>query len=371
MGQILLKSQNIGTTLVSNSFIDNYIPQMNEAQIKVYLYLLRCIGANMPVSVPSIADNFNYIENDVLRSLRSLDAMGLISVELDPQKGGEEAIRSIFVNDCVEWGPRRTQNLQSGMGSSSVKASEPVTDHGLVIPPMVSATSHFFTAEQLTQFKERSDVQRLIYVAEQLLGKTLSADEMNTLLYIFENLGFPVELIEFLVEHCVSCGGKNIKYIETVALEWHKKGITDLQSARLCVGAGRHYKDGYKVLKALGITNRSLISDDMAYVNKWLDDYGMQLEVVLEACSRTIKTINKPSLAYTDGILSKWNKNGVKRMEEIKAADEAFAASRKSAEETKKALQPQGSRNRFKNFDERDDDMDALTREILEKQKPI
>jgi DnaD/phage-associated family protein len=104
----------------------------------------------------------------------------------------------------------------------------------------------------------------------------------------------------------------------------------------------------------------------MAYINKWIDEYKMEMDVILEACSRTIRSINKPSLAYTDGILSKWNMSGVTKFEDIKAADDAFAASKAAG---KPASRP--TKNKFKNFEERDSDMDALTKEILAKQKPI
>ncbi len=39
------------------------------------------------------------------------------------------------------------------------------------------------------------------------------------------------DLIEYLVEYCVSRGRKSMRYIETVALAWAKDGITTVEMA--------------------------------------------------------------------------------------------------------------------------------------------
>lgn len=56
-------------TIVSNQFIDEYMENANDAQIKVYLYLLRMMHANLPTSISDIADKFNHTEKDVVRAL--------------------------------------------------------------------------------------------------------------------------------------------------------------------------------------------------------------------------------------------------------------------------------------------------------------
>lgn len=56
-------------TVVSNCFIDDYMAEANDAQLKIYLFLIRMMSANLPTSVTDIADKFNYTEKDVLRAL--------------------------------------------------------------------------------------------------------------------------------------------------------------------------------------------------------------------------------------------------------------------------------------------------------------
>ena len=76
-----------GSTLVSNLFIDNYMKDANDAQLKVYLYLLRMMDAGMTTSISDMAVRFNHTERDIARSLRYWEDRGLIALEYS--SGGE------------------------------------------------------------------------------------------------------------------------------------------------------------------------------------------------------------------------------------------------------------------------------------------
>jgi hypothetical protein len=49
-----------GSTPISNLFIDQYMKDANDAQLKVYLYLLRMMNAGRPTSISDMADQFNH-----------------------------------------------------------------------------------------------------------------------------------------------------------------------------------------------------------------------------------------------------------------------------------------------------------------------
>ena len=65
------------STYVSNIFIDEYMQDANDAQIKIYLFLLRMMSSNLPTSVPDLADKFNHTEKDVVRALKYWEKKGL------------------------------------------------------------------------------------------------------------------------------------------------------------------------------------------------------------------------------------------------------------------------------------------------------
>ena len=60
----------IATLPCGYRFIDEYMKDANDAQLKVYLYLLRMMSANLATSVSEIADKFNHTEKDVIRALK-------------------------------------------------------------------------------------------------------------------------------------------------------------------------------------------------------------------------------------------------------------------------------------------------------------
>ncbi len=84
MGQfIFYRDDYADTTVIPNSFIDEYMKDANDAQIKVYLYLLRVMNAGLSTGVSEIADKFNHTEKDVIRALRYWEKAGLLFLLFD------------------------------------------------------------------------------------------------------------------------------------------------------------------------------------------------------------------------------------------------------------------------------------------------
>lgn len=46
---------------------------------------------------------------------------------------------------------------------------------------------------------------------------------------------------------------------------------------------------------------------ELKYIEKWLDTYDFTLELVLEACRRTMERLHKPNFEYADRILQRWS----------------------------------------------------------------
>ena len=69
MSEIFLCGGAADATVLSNVFIDEYLKDANDAQLKVYLFLVRRLQAGDPVSISDMADRFNHTEKDILRAL--------------------------------------------------------------------------------------------------------------------------------------------------------------------------------------------------------------------------------------------------------------------------------------------------------------
>ena len=183
------------------------------------------------------------------------------------------------------------------------------------------------------------EAQQLLFICEQYLGKTLSSREVAQILDLHDSLGFSAELIEYLVEYCVSGGHKSIHYIEGTARGWCQDGIRTVSQARQQTTTyNRAY---YKILKAFGISSRNPVEVETAFMNKWLKTWGFSLELILEACSRTMAAIHQPSFEYADKILSEWKKQNIASPAGLEQADRNRQAARQAAQVSKNPQGPQ------------------------------
>lgn len=339
-------NRNLDTTLVSNCFIDEYMVHANEAQIKIYLHLLRCIGANLPVSVSSIADRFNYTEKDILRALLYWDKEGLLSIEFDNEKN--------VVGICL--------NEIPASEAASNSAPVPVETTADTIPvenTVPAAAKPFYSLDKMAEFRNREEVKQLIFMTEHYMGKTLSKADSNSLLYMYEELHFPVDLIEYLIEYCVNNGHKSMRYIEKTALAWSDEGIDSVKAAKS--NASHFKKEYFAVLKAFGISGRNPVDADIDFIKRWTNEYGFDIDIILEACNRTIRSISKPSFVYADTILKSWKEKEIHHKSDLAKLDESF-----QKEKTKKTpSQAYTTTDKFKNFEERTYDYSQLEQDLL------
>ncbi|MCR4655689.1 MAG: DnaD domain protein [Lachnospiraceae bacterium] len=339
-------------TFVQNDFIDYYLKDINESQIKIYLYLLRSMGGNMQVSVSSIADFFNDSEKDVIRALKYLDKQKLIMLEYDNNKQ-----------------PAKIRLLDAGENrdpeGAKIPAFDPLNDpEGSPVSVKRSkgkketVPRKNYSAEELSGFAERSDIKELIYVAETYLKRTLSSNDLSTLLYFNEELGFSADLIEYLLEYCLSINKKSLGYMKSVAGTWSENGISSVEQAKQYVSE-KIPGDVYKVFRAFGIKGREPADPETALVKKWLKTYDFSIDIIIEACSRTIMAIHEPSFDYAEKILDNWSKAGVRHLSDIEALDAARSYPGQGAKKSKPAKKTNGTGT----------DYDAIVNELIAMQK--
>lgn len=135
-------------------------------------------------------------------------------------------------------------------------------------------------------------------------------------LYWLDELHFSTDLVEYLVEYCITKGHSSLRYMNKVALGWADAGIKTVDQAK--DDAAAHSQIYYSVMKALGITGRNLVDSEVSLINKWVGEYGFDIELVKAACSKTISAIQKPSFEYTDSILANWRKKDVHTLRMLK-----------------------------------------------------
>ncbi|MCD7744421.1 MAG: DnaD domain protein [Lachnospiraceae bacterium] len=353
-----------GSTVVQNSFIDQYMPQANGEFVKVYLYLLRCANSGRELSLSSIADVFEHTEKDVRRAIIYWERQNLIQKKLLPD-GSLESLTfkepGCYSTPIVPDGERtETEELYSDGIPASPDRQEP--DAGEVQMPMPGELSDL--AQQ--------DLKELFFVAEQYLGRPLSSSEQNDFVYYYHTLKFSTDLIEYLLEYCITKGTTSRHYMKKVAQGWAEAGITSVQAAKK--EGSLYNKNYFQIMKAFGIRGRSPVPTEQETMSRWLNEFGFTMDLILEACSRTMNQLHKPSFSYAESILEQWHKAGVHTMADVEAADRTWE--QKQAE--KKAAQKQpplnaqwnrhsGQTNRFNRFEQRSYDYENLEKKVYGK----
>ena len=348
-----------GNTIISNCFIDNFLADANEAQIKIYLYLTRCIGSDTPVDVSSLADRFNYTEKDVVRALSYWAKVGIVTLNLNSNR----EINGITLNDPLD--AAANAELSNDFGKfETVYPAPSSTDYTYVKEKPAHRQIHY-SPTKIDAFGRQPEVKELIFAVETYTRRTLSRKDVESLLFMYDELKFPGNMIEFLVEHCIESGASDMSYFLKVAFAWNDNGLKSLEEAKEYVRL--HNSNVYAIIKEFGITDRSLTRVETDYMEKWSRQYGFDIELIKEAAARTIKRLSKPSFTYADSILSAWYKEGVKSLSDIALLDKQHMESTKAAYPAYKSAPQKVQTNRFKNFSERDYDMDALERELTTK----
>jgi len=97
------------------------------------------------------------------------------------------------------------------------------------------------------------------------------------------------------------------------------------------------------------------------FIEKWMKEYGFTLDIITEACKRTIQAIHQPSFEYTDTILHSWKDNKIHHLEDIAVLD----ASYKDKKAKKHPTPPKNTGSKFNNFSQRNYNYDQLERQLL------
>lgn len=372
MAKITLHSDNpVSATSVSNIFIDEYMSDANGEFVKIYLYLLRLMNApEASFSISSIADKFEHTEKDIKRALSYWERMHLLRLEYDANKN----LTGVCLLDSVSKNSNESAFTEEAPASKTLPVqlkpavSAPASESGTTAVPAASVSAapakKSYSADDILHFRENESFAELLFIAERYLGRTLTATDINTISYLYdaEGLGFSAELIEYLIESCVSNNHTSIRYIEKVALGWHERHITTVDEAKQ--GSPVLGKAYYTVQNSFGITGRNLVPSEVAYINKWTGEYGFSDDIIVEACERTMSNLHKPNFKYADSILTEWHKAQVHHRSDIDRLDAAHQKQKK-VNASGAATSGNAGKNKFNNFTQRSYDYDQLEQMLL------
>lgn len=384
------------------------MPKANGEFVKVYLYLLRATGSGAGIAtISEIADHFSNTEADIIRALNYWASEGILQL----QSGADGQIMGINLCSLSVSGMQAAQsNIQSAVADNAAQnnlqnsvvnnATQNILKNGVVnnaaqnistadirmqdsvveklksqTTDKASSSQKEYTLDEIKEFRKNPDISELFFIIETYLKHTLSSTDTNMVLYWLDELHFSTDLVEYLVEYCITKGHSSLRYMNKVALGWADAGIKTVDQAK--DDAAAHSQIYYSVMKALGITGRNLVDSEVSLINKWVGEYGFDIELVKAACSKTISAIQKPSFEYTDSILANWRKKDVHTLKDVEVLDANFAKANKASAtgssqstnaangSSKPKSNNSSSKNKFNNFNQRNNNYDKLEKLFL------
>ena len=194
--------------------------------------------------------------------------------------------------------------------------------------------------------------------------------------YFVNDLDMSADLVEYLLEYCIGKGHTSVRYMETVAQNWVAQNITTVQQAK---DESRSFGGDYTViLRELGLTRKPAPAETVL-MDKWLSEYAFSLDLIKEACRRTVLQASSPSLSYADSILTRWHNASVRSLQDVARLDadhEASKSDQKNVEKPKSGQKRAGqSKSRlqagghFSSYGHEDLDWNAIGLQIMKNQK--
>lgn len=322
----------VNATFVANRFIDQYMVGASGEYVKVYLYLLRHAGEEL--SLGEIAGALHYTEGDVKRAIAYWEKEGVLTGGMGESSEEE-----------------REGKKRIAKNSGEEKEGE--------MFPLPEPAKPVYSKELVSRLSGDADFTQLLYIAQKYMNKVFTQRECQIFAYLYGELHLSAELLEYLVEYCVQNGHTSIRYMETVALNWHQKRLVTVEEAKAY--SASFNKDSFAVMKAFGLNDRRPADTEKRFIETWFGAFGFSREIVLEACNRTIEATHTPSFAYANKILTEWKKAGVKSLSDVEDLDRIRQKQEKDKGETKKKKSK--AVNHFHNFEQSSTSYDSLMME--------
>ena len=209
---------------------------------------------------------------------------------------------------------------------SSVSSVDTVPTKVHIAPTGQKITSNAhqrLTAADINRMAQKdSNIPLLLQETQLLLGRELTPGQTGLLMDLYTDYNLSPQYIFTLVSYCASIGKGNMNYIGSVAAGWLEQGITSVEQAENQIAHLETLRSRENQVKtAFGIHDRALTANQKNYINRWFDQYGMDLDMIRLAYDQTVDTIGKISFPYMDKIMLNWKQQGLSTPEAVSSAN--------------------------------------------------
>ena len=285
-------------TIIPDIFFAEYLSQMPATSVKVYLYIiflskyekdakLNDLSKNLALPLKDINDAFAYLEENgfIIRKEN-----GFIISNLQ-----EQTLNKLYK-------PNLTMSPEKVADIAKNKARAKIIEH---------INNTYFSGIMGPSWYNNIDIWLTKY-------------------------NFDDQVLISLFDYCFRRSALNMKYVQTVAEAWGSNKIQtweDLDSYYQKQDALVKIKK--TIAKKLG--KQSLTQYEEAYIEKWLLDYGYNLDIIEIALKRSVYKSN-PTFEYFNNIITNWHERGLKTPDEVYAFIEQREKQRKDTKQLEKQV---------------------------------
>lgn len=259
----------------------------------------------------------------------------------DPERAAADLCRTLGEINAADEKLSRLGLFSPAPVRENVPVIMPVTPEGDDRPQ--------YTAQEIVR-RTMEDPQFGVILDEcaKLMGHTVGSSDTRTLFGIYEHLGMPFEVFLMLLNYCAELNREKYKgqrkltayFIEREANRWAQNEIFTVEQADEFVRRSVERRQDIESLASmLGIHDRPLAKSVHDMLGGWLNMGFGEAEIMLAYDRSMLRTSGKLSLNYMNGIIKRWNDNGLKTLREINEKDPP----RSGANNTRTAPDPRKS----------------------------
>ncbi len=258
-------------TVVDNIFINDYLPYAPGHCVKVYLMgLSKCNNASaIDNNIENFANVLNMTVEDVEQCFLYWQEQGLVQI--------------------LSTKPIEVRYLPIQQGLGKIKK---------------------YNVDKYADFN--------IQMQELLPNHMVTPTEYSEYYNVIENEHIEPEALVMITKYCIDLKGENVRYpyIVTVAKNWAKEGVRTTEDVENKIQELGVLDDKVRlVLNALG-TKRKAQLEDVQMLNKWLEEFDFDLNVVIYLAKR-FSMKSKIDILFLNNQLLKYYEMKLNSIEEI------------------------------------------------------
>ena len=272
-------SMLFSVTCLPDIFITEYLSQAPGEYIKVYLYILFLSKHNKDIKI-----------NDLSKK---------IAVPLN------------IIQDAIKYWEEAEIITKKGTGYI-VNNIQEVELNKLYSPKLTVSKETIQNME-----KDKSRLDAIEAINNMYFQGIMSPSWYSDIDLWFKKFGFDEEVMIQLFGYCFNKSALHKNYVKAVAEAWYANNIKTSSDLEEYEENNEKIKKAKKnICKKLGLT-RNLTQYEEAYIEKWLQEYKYNLEIIELALKKTTSKSN-PNFDYIDKIITDWHDRKLLNSDDVK-----------------------------------------------------